>query len=159
MGKYAYVGYAKDNLVFLTVSKIKNKTPAKRKERKAATIQIYVGRLQRCLAYIEANLDQSISFEKLAEIACFSPFHFHRIFRGLTGETVADLILRIRMEYAYHLLQNQQETLTTTSFEIGYENVEHLAALLRSFFTKMPQRLKNYLHNFGQIILMPLSCS
>ncbi len=108
--------------------------PTKRKERKATTTQIYVERLQRCLNYISGNLDQPISFDTLAEVACFSPFHFHRIFRGLTGETVADLIRRIRMEYAYHLLHDQQQTVTTSTFETGYENVESFSRAFKKHF-------------------------
>lgn len=119
--------------------------PTKRKERKATTTQIYVERLQRCLNYISGNLDQPISFDTLAEVACFSPFHFHRIFRGLTGETVADIIRRIRMEYAYYLLQDQQKTVTAATFETGYENVESFSRAFKKHFQQKASTVKKLL--------------
>ena len=67
----------------------------------------YLARINRVLDYIEEHIDQELSLDKLARIASFSRFHFHRIFRALVGETlhghmmpskVEGLILRIRIE-------------------------------------------------------------
>ena len=57
----------------------------------------YIHRINRVVDYIEANLDEDHSLEKLAGVACFSPFHFHRIFRALTGETINNYVKRIRL--------------------------------------------------------------
>ncbi|MBL0339379.1 MAG: AraC family transcriptional regulator [Rhodospirillaceae bacterium] len=102
---------------------------------KTGTTQIYIDRIQRSLEYICQHLDQSVSLETLAKIACFSPFHFHRIFRGLTGETVADLTRRIRLEYAYYMLMQQKLDVTEATFEVGYENVESFSRAFKKHFT------------------------
>lgn len=78
--------------------------------------------------------------ETLANIACFSPFHFHRIFRGLTGETVADLTRRIRLEYAYYMLMQQKLDVTEATFEIGYENVESFSRAFKKHFGFNPSK-------------------
>lgn len=108
---------------------------------KTGTTQIYIDRIQRSLEYICCHLDQSISLEKLAKIACFSPFHFHRIFRGLTGETVADLTRRVRLEYAYYMLMQQKLDVTETAFEIGYENVESFSRAFKKHFGFNPSKV------------------
>ena len=48
----------------------------------------------------EAHLDEELTLEKLAAVAAFSPFHFHRVFAAITGETLSDFIRRIRLERA-----------------------------------------------------------
>jgi Bacterial regulatory helix-turn-helix proteins, AraC family. len=55
---------------------------------KGETFEDYQARMLRVLAHIQKNLDGSIPLEELAGVAHFSPFHFHRIFRGLVGESV-----------------------------------------------------------------------
>lgn len=112
------------------------------RRRKTTTTRIYIDRIQRCLEYICNHLDQPVSLETLAQIACFSPFHFHRIFRGLTGETVADLTRRIRLEYAYHMLIQQKLDVTKTTFEVGYENLESFSRAFKSHFGFNPSKIK-----------------
>jgi YesN/AraC family two-component response regulator len=41
-----------------------------------------------------------VKLEQLAKVACFSEFHFHRIFRAVAGETVANFTNRLRLEKA-----------------------------------------------------------
>ncbi len=48
--------------------------------------------IQRTLDYIEENLHEQITLEKLADLACFSPFHYHRVFQAMVGETVIDYV-------------------------------------------------------------------
>lgn len=48
--------------------------------------QEYVARINRVMDYIGANLNGDLCLEKLAGVANFSPYHFHRVFRGMTGE-------------------------------------------------------------------------
>jgi transcriptional regulator GlxA family with amidase domain len=56
----------------------------------------YKQRLLRVLVYIQQNLDGPLELEELARVACFSPYHFHRIFTGMIGESVKAHIRRLR---------------------------------------------------------------
>ena len=58
----------------------------------------YIARINRVLDYIEENISGDLSLRTLASVAAFSPYHFHRIFRALTGETVNGFIQRIRID-------------------------------------------------------------
>ena len=67
----------------------------------------YVARVNRAVDYITANLEQPLRLEDVARAACFSPFHFHRIFRALLGETLASFVKRVRLERAVYLLSHR----------------------------------------------------
>ena len=60
----------------------------------------YRDRLDRVLRHVQANLDEPLPTERLADVACLSPFHFHRLFRSLTGETLGEVVRRLRLERA-----------------------------------------------------------
>ncbi len=42
----------------------------------------YRGRINRAIDHITRNLAEPLPLEEVARVACFSPFHFHRIFRS-----------------------------------------------------------------------------
>jgi AraC family transcriptional regulator len=50
-------------------------------------LEEYKKRIVKTIQYIDTHLDEDLSLEKIAEISAYSPFHFHRIFRLITGET------------------------------------------------------------------------
>ncbi|MCK4671071.1 MAG: helix-turn-helix transcriptional regulator [Candidatus Aegiribacteria sp.] len=64
------------------------------------TGQIYRQRILAVLDYIKVNLDGDLNLDEIAGVAFFSPFHFHRVFRGMVGETLGSLIRRLRLEKA-----------------------------------------------------------
>mgnify|MGYP000458632448 FL=1 len=60
----------------------------------------YQQRINLVLRHIEQNLDTRPDLDELARIACFSPYHFHRIFSALVGESVAAYKRRLLLERA-----------------------------------------------------------
>jgi AraC family transcriptional regulator len=50
------------------------------------------------VSYLVSHLDESADLAALAELACLSPFHFQRVFRGMVGETPLELLGRLRLE-------------------------------------------------------------
>ncbi len=70
---------------------------------------------------IEANLGDDWTLERLAEVAQFSPFHFHRIFLATTGETLNAFINRVRLERAAALLlQHPGRQITDVAYACGF---------------------------------------
>ena len=65
---------------------------------------VYEGRVNAAIDYVEAHLADELTIEQLAEVAHFSPFHFHRIFSAVTGETIGAFVARVRVERAATLL-------------------------------------------------------
>jgi AraC family transcriptional regulator len=97
---------------------------------KQTTLDDYKGRMLRVLVHIQQNLDEPVSLEKLAAIAAFSPYHFHRIFRGMVGESVKEHIRRLRLERAAARLKLTDEPISRIALEAGYESHE---AFTRAF--------------------------
>jgi AraC family transcriptional regulator len=64
----------------------------------------YTRRINRVLDHIRAYRSDDLSLEKLAAVARFSPFHFHRVFKSIVGENVREHIQRTRLEYAATVL-------------------------------------------------------
>ncbi|MBN1480158.1 AraC family transcriptional regulator [candidate division KSB1 bacterium] len=83
----------------------------------------YTARINRVIDYIERHLDEELKLGKLAQVASFSPFHFHRIFAAMMGETLNQFISRLRLAKARAmLLQNPKKTITEIAFDCGYSS-------------------------------------
>ena len=72
----------------------------------------YAQRIDRVIDYLRRNLDRPVKLAELADIACFSEFHFHRIFRAVSGETLNNFTNRLRLEKAARLLRYSDQSLT-----------------------------------------------
>lgn len=48
--------------------------------------------------HIQSHLDGDLELATLARVACLAPYHFHRVFRSLVGETTAQYVRRLRLE-------------------------------------------------------------
>jgi AraC family transcriptional regulator len=107
------------------------------------TIQDYQDRILRVLVYIQRSLDTSYSLEELARIASFSPYHFHRIFRGMVGESVKEHVRRLRLERAAHRLRFTGQPVTEIAFDAGYETHESFTRAFRAMFAESPTEFRN----------------
>ncbi len=95
----------------------------------------YTARINRVIDYIEANIDKDLSLQELAGVAYFSPFHFHRIFRAMVGETLNDFIQRVRIEKAAtKLVLNPKKSITEIAFECGFSSSSAFARAFREAF-------------------------
>ena len=79
-------------------------------------------RIVKVLNYIQNNLDKELTLDELANEACFSPYHFHRIFSGMLGESVKELIRRLRLERAAIQLQSSSMSILQIAINAGYES-------------------------------------
>lgn len=82
----------------------------------------YRRRILKVMDHLRAHLDDAPSFERLAEIACLSPFHFHRIYRGMTGETMADTVRRLRLLRAAAALGTGDRPIIDIAVEAGFDS-------------------------------------
>lgn len=97
--------------------------------------QEYRARINRVIDYIEKNIDSELSLEKLAEIANFSQFHFHRIFKGIMHETLNSFIQRLRItKAAGRLLADPKESITNVAFDFGFSGSATFARAFRDYF-------------------------
>lgn len=99
---------------------------------------IYRRRINQVIDYLNDNLDKSVSLEELASVAFFSPFHFHRIFKAITGETVNAFTNRLRNEKAARLLRFSKKKITDIAAECGFSSPATLSRLFKQYFGISP---------------------
>ncbi|MFS4466334.1 AraC family transcriptional regulator [Maribacter sp. 2210JD10-5] len=118
---------------------------------------LYINRINKVVEYIDANLDADLSLEKLADIACFSPFHFHRIFTALLEETPNNYITRVRIEkIAGRLLFNgNTNTLTNLAHQYGFKSIHSFSRTFKKFYgisaSEFQRRGQNEFSKIGKI--------
>jgi AraC family transcriptional regulator len=109
---------------------------------KTVTLHDYKQRLLRVLVHIQQNLDQPLPLEQLAALACLSPFHFHRIFTGLVGESLHNHIRRLRLERAAGQLRRERRSVTHIAFQAGFETHESFSRAFRQAFGSSPSEYR-----------------
>lgn len=99
----------------------------------------YRQRVCRAMNFISANLDCDPSLEEIARAANFSAFHFHRIFKAATGETVFGFLRRLRLEWAANrLLGHPREDVTSVALDCGFSSSQNFAKAFRARFGTSP---------------------
>ena len=106
-----------------------------------ARIEAWRARIDRGVDHVQRHPDGDLRLETLAALACFSPFHFHRIFKTVTGETLGGFIGRIRLEKAARRMMAQPGTaLLTIALECGFESASGFSRAFRRRFGIAPSR-------------------
>ncbi|MBL7033573.1 MAG: helix-turn-helix transcriptional regulator [Candidatus Delongbacteria bacterium] len=95
----------------------------------------YIARINRVIDFVEHHFSEELTLDKLAKVANFSPFHFHRIFRALVGETPNGYVQRIRVEKAAsQLINNPVKSITAIALDCGFSGSAPFARVFRESF-------------------------
>jgi AraC-like DNA-binding protein/predicted dithiol-disulfide oxidoreductase (DUF899 family) len=99
----------------------------------------YIATISQVVRYIQSALDETLTPRQLANIAGFSPHHFHRIFRAVVGESVMDFVRRLRLERAAYRLKTGDELVATIAFDGGYGSQEAFARVFQAYYGLAPR--------------------
>lgn len=105
--------------------------------------EIYLESLNRAIQFVENNLDKKILLKDIAREAFLSEFHFHRIFKSLTGETVKSFLLRLKIERAAIKLKHSKDDIGEIALDNGYENHETFTRAFKKYFQLTPQEYRD----------------
>lgn len=105
---------------------------------KNETRSFYESAVLRSVARIAATLDDALDLEALAREAALSPFHYHRVFRGMIGETPLEMHRRLRLERAAWQLLTRDAAVTAIAFDAGYETHESFTRAFRAAYGASP---------------------
>lgn len=95
-------------------------------------------RLLRVLDHIHDNPTGDLSLDALADVAAMSRFHFHRLFRAMTGETTAQTVRRMRMHRAAVALVQSTLPLAAIASSIGYPDATSFTRAFRDSYATSP---------------------
>lgn len=102
----------------------------------------YIARINRVMDYVERHIQQPLPLSKIAEIASFSPFHFHRIFTFLVGETPNDFIQRLRIEKAAQQIRESKTPITEVAYDYGFSSISIFSRSFRKHFGMTAQEYR-----------------
>jgi len=106
---------------------------------RAATRSELYRRLLRGRDFLLSSLDARVRLKEAAREACLSPYHFHRAFRQVFGETPHGFLLRQRLGRAASLLARRDLSVTDICLETGFESLPSFSALFRRRFGVAPR--------------------
>lgn len=95
-------------------------------------------RHHRVINYIYDNIDGDLSLDTLAEIACYSRFHWHRVYYAMTGETIAQTVRRLRFARAANELVRTNVPLKTIARHCGFSSTQSFSHGFRAEMGSSP---------------------
>ncbi|MBD9647171.1 AraC family transcriptional regulator [Ensifer sp. ENS09] len=102
----------------------------------------YERRLHRVSDYIYGHLDGDLDLDRLSEIACLSPHHWHRIYRAVHGETLAGTVKRLRLQRAAADLAQTELRIETIAQRSGYPNLQSFNRTFKAAYGLPPARYR-----------------
>ncbi len=81
--------------------------------------------------YINANYDQRLSLESVAQAKYISPYHLSRLFKRVTGFSFVEYVNIIRIKEAQRLLRETNWKVTRIAGSVGYENIGHFGRVFK----------------------------
>ncbi|MGU3374548.1 AraC family transcriptional regulator [Chryseobacterium sp. M5A1_1a] len=114
----------------------------------------YKKRIVKTIQYIDANLDTDLSLEKIAELSAYSPFHFHRIFKLITSETLQNYIIRRKIEKsAFFLAVHKNMEIKEIYLDLGFSNHSVFSKTFKKYYGLSPTKFRSTApENFHKIL-------
>ncbi len=98
----------------------------------------YIATIREMVEELQNNLDNPPGFRELAERAYLSPYHFHRVFRAMVGESPAEFVRRLRLERAAYQIRRTKDSITEIAFGAGYATHEAFTKAFQAAFSVNP---------------------
>ena len=100
-------------------------------------------RIVQAKLFIDTNYADFIDLNNIADEACFSKFHFIRLFKTIYGHTPHQYLIRVRIENAKRFLQKGQ-SVSDTCMNVGFDSVSSFAALFKRYTRMGPALYKKH---------------
>lgn len=114
-------------------------TPRATHRARGETGVAYVERVNLAIDHIVTNLDKPIRLKEVARVARFSPFHFHRVFQAIVGETPGDFAKRLRLERAFRMMTaTKAPSLTRIAMACGFVSSSDFSRSFKQRFGVAP---------------------
>lgn len=102
----------------------------------------YEEALQKVLDYIEENLYEDIDLDQLASIACYSKYHFLRVFREAFDMTPAEYVRRRRITESARDIADTDESISQIGYKHGFNSKENFTRAFKSEHHILPSEYR-----------------
>ena len=103
----------------------------------------YQRQLDAVTDYLYAHLDDDLSLDRLADVSGFSPYHWHRIYRAVRGETAAQTVRRLRLERAATILAQNAWPLERIARRAGFTSADAFSRAFQRAYDRTPGRFRS----------------
>ncbi|KJY81802.1 AraC family transcriptional regulator [Vibrio galatheae] len=103
----------------------------------------YQKRLLPVIRYLEQHFNQPLNLPEVAALANLSPYHFHRTFKAVQGETLADFIRRLRLAAAADELFKSKQPILNIALEFGFSSSQSLAKAFKQHYGVTPSEFRD----------------
>lgn len=104
----------------------------------------YVNRINKVQNYIERNITKTFTLEELSEVAGFSKYHFHRIFKAITHESLLQYVNRIKLEVSTGLLSHRQDmSITDIAYYLGFSDSAVYSRSFKQYYGVSPSNYRD----------------
>ncbi|HIO96459.1 MAG TPA: AraC family transcriptional regulator, partial [Leucothrix sp.] len=98
--------------------------------------------IQQGIDFIEENLDFDLSLKQIANKTGISQWHFQRMFKALTTETLKTYIRSRRLSNAMEKLFTTQQRIIEISITAGFESQESFSRAFKKAFDMTPNQAR-----------------
>ena len=98
--------------------------------------------MEKALNYIENNLQEDMDLAAIAKEAGYSLYHFHRIFKGLVGDTLKDYVRKRRFTEAAKELVYTDKSILDIGIKYGYESREAFSRAFEKVYGRNPSEVR-----------------
>jgi AraC family transcriptional regulator len=102
----------------------------------------YAMRLERVFRWLADHLDDTLDLARLAEVAAMSPYHFHRTYHAMQGETAAETVRRLRLHRAAVELITGELPVPRVARRAGYGSQEAFTRAFKTAYGVPPARYR-----------------
>jgi len=105
---------------------------------KGGSLMDWIESMNAAMDYIESSLAEKISYDRAAQLACCSTYHFQRMFSYITGVSLSEYIRRRRLTLAAFELQTGSCKVIDVALKYGYESPEAFSRAFKKMHGIMP---------------------
>ncbi len=103
----------------------------------------YKQQLEKVIEFIGKHLDEKLELTQLSHIACFSKYHFHRLFTAYTGLSLQQYIRWLRLKRAAHqLIVDRNKTIIEIAINAGFESHEAFTRVFKQSCGQSPSEFR-----------------
>lgn len=103
----------------------------------------HLNQLYKVIDYIDQKIEEDLNLDKVANVGQYSVFHFHRLFKAYTSETLHEYITRKRIEkIASVLIRDRSQKIAELSVSFGFSSNATLTKTFKKIYNISPSEFR-----------------